>query len=227
VSLDLLSRAALVLATTTPDGKEVTGLAGFALDIMERLGYVGIAALIALESIVPPIPSEAILPLGGWLAQIGEFSLPLVLLAATAGSVVGALVLYAVAALFGRVRLIAMTERWGKKFGIQVSDIEKAEKWFAKRGKFAVLVGRCVPIVRSLVSLPAGFARMNLATFVLFTALGSLVWNAALVGAGWFLGTRWEEVSGVVSVLQYVVVLLALFLVGRYVLTLVRRKKAA
>lgn len=227
MSIDQLHHATLVLATVTPDGEEVTGLAGFALDIMERLGYAGIAGLIALESIVPPIPSEAILPLGGWLAETGTFSLPLVLLAATVGSLVGALVLYAVAAIFGRDRLIRLVQRFGTKLGIHVGDIEKAERWFQRRGKLAVLIGRCVPIVRSLVSLPAGFARMNMVTFILYTTIGSLVWNSALVAAGWFLGSNWERVEGVVSILQYIVVLLALFLAGRYVMTLLRRRKTA
>ncbi len=180
-------------------------------DIVERLGYLGVALLVALENVLPPIPSEAVLPLAGFIAGRGEASLLGMIGAATAGSVVGAWLLYGISALVGPLRLRAFVLRHHRWLRIEGRHIDRAELWFAHRGAIVVLVGRCVPLLRSLVSVPAGFHRMPIGLFTLYTGIGSFVWNSALIGAGALLGDQWERVGEVVGVLQSaVIVVLAL-----------------
>jgi membrane protein DedA with SNARE-associated domain len=187
----------------------LSGLVAWVQEVVGAFGPVGVAALVVLENLFPPIPSEVILPFAGFSASgdVGEFLL--MLLAATVGSTIGSLILYYVAVLLGRDRLERLVGRFGRFFGVSLADFHKSERWFTSRAKAAVLLGRCVPIVRSLVSLPAGFCRMNLVSFTVLSFLGSLVWNAALIGAGSLLGANWEKVEPVISAYQYVV--LALF----------------
>ena len=192
------------------------GLVEFVTDVVERLGYVGLLLMVALENVFPPIPSEIILPLAGFNVFQGDFSFPLVLLFATLGSVVGALALYAIGAWFGEDRLRGIVRAHGRKLFLKEADIDNAETWFNRHGARAVFLCRMVPIVRSLISIPAGLDRMALGRFVVLTAAGSLLWNAALVGAGWALGTQWERVEGVVSVLQYLVIAAGVLLVALF-----------
>ncbi|MEZ5411403.1 MAG: DedA family protein [Acidimicrobiales bacterium] len=180
-------------------------------DIIDRLGYLGVALLVALENVLPPIPSEAVLPLAGFIAGRGDASLVGMIAAATAGSVVGAWLLYGISALVGPLRLRAFMLRHRRWLRVEARHIDRAELWFASRGAIVVLVGRCVPLLRSLVSVPAGFHHMPIGLFTLYTGLGSLVWNSALIGAGALLGDQWERVGEVVGVLQTgVIVVLAL-----------------
>ncbi|MFZ9532403.1 MAG: DedA family protein, partial [Ilumatobacteraceae bacterium] len=137
-------------------------LAGWVQDVIEQLGALGVALLVILENVFPPIPSEIVLPFAGFVAQRGDGSVVVMILAATAGAVIGALVLYAIAALIGDVRLAAFIERFGKWFGVKPSDLARAEAWFDRHSVAAVLLGRCVPLIRSVVSIPAGFRRMRL-----------------------------------------------------------------
>jgi membrane protein DedA with SNARE-associated domain len=182
-------------------------LTNWAKDIVESAGYFGVFIMIVLENVFPPIPSEAILPLAGFLAGEGRFWLPAVILAATAGAVVGALILYVLAAWFGDGRVRWLIVRYGKWFAISESDLDKANDWFDRQGGKAVFICRMVPILRSIVSLPAGLRRMPIVPFVLYTAAGALIWNSILIVAGWWLGDNWEEVSTVVDYLQIPVVL--------------------
>jgi membrane protein DedA with SNARE-associated domain len=176
-------------------------------DVIDALGYVGVAILVALESVFPPIPSEVVLPLAGFSAGRGDASLPGMIAAATVGSVVGALVLYGIAAWIGPVRLRRFVDRYGKWFRLTTADLDKAEGWFDRRAETAVLVGRCAPLIRSLISVPAGFRHMSLGRFTVYTTLGSLIWNVVLISAGAVLGDRWHEVGDVVGLLQAVVIL--------------------
>jgi membrane protein DedA with SNARE-associated domain len=186
-------------------------------DVIEAIGYAGVALLVALESVFPPIPSEVVLPFAGFYAGKGEASVVGMMLAATVGSVVGAWILYGLAAWIGPVRLRRFVVAKGRWFGVKEHDLDRAEAWFDKRANAAVLLGRCVPLVRSIVSIPAGFRRMPLLRFTIYTAIGSLVWNVALVGAGAILGNRWEEVGDVVGVLQWIVIVLIVAVVGWFV----------
>ncbi len=181
-------------------------LTHWAKDIVDSAGYIGVFLMFVLENVFPPIPSEVILPLAGFLAGEGKFWLPGVILAASLGSVAGALILYYTAAWFGDHRLRWLINRYGKWFAVSEADLDKANEWFDRRGALAVAICRVVPIVRSLVSLPAGLRRMNLAEFVIFTFIGSTVWNTILIVAGYVLGDNWDRVEGVIGYLQYAVI---------------------
>ncbi len=192
-------------------------IANWVTDVVEAIGYVGVALLVALESVFPPIPSEIVLPLAGFVAGRGDANLIGMILAATLGSVIGSWILYGVAAAIGRNRVHRFVERYGRWFGVDTGDVERAEDWFDRRATMAVLVGRCVPLIRSLVSIPAGFRRMPLIRFTLLTAAGSAVWNTALIGAGALLGDRWEQVGDYVGILQWLVIVAIVGLVGWFV----------
>jgi membrane protein DedA with SNARE-associated domain len=171
---------------------ELQGLAGWVASVIEALGEVGVGLLVALENLVPPIPSEIVLSLAGYLAASGKINIGWVLVAATAGSVLGALALYWLGYALGEDRL----KKWLDRIPlVDASDLDKADRWFERHEKGAVLFGRCAPVVRSLVSIPAGANRMPLGQFVVFTTIGSGVWNALFVLAGYLLGERWQDVE--------------------------------
>lgn len=174
--------------------------------LMDRFGYLGIAALIAVENIFPPIPSEVILTFGGFMTTYSSLGVWGVVLAATAGSVAGALVLYWVGRLLNAERL----EKWlGGKLGrilhLRPDDVEKACVWFEKRGGKAVFLCRFIPIVRSLISIPAGMTRMNVPKFLALSAAGTFLWNLVLVNLGAFMGASWEKIADAIGVYASVV----------------------
>ncbi|RFS85165.1 DedA family protein [Actinomadura spongiicola] len=179
-------------ALTASGSEPVGGIAGWATDLMDKLGAPGAGLAIALENLFPPLPSEVILPLAGFTAAQGRMSLVAALVWTTVGSVVGALALYGIGALIGRDRIRALVARLPL---IKLSDLDRTEAWFARHGAKAVFFGRMIPIFRSLISVPAGVERMRLTTFLLYTALGSLLWNAAFVLAGYKLGDSWRTVE--------------------------------
>jgi membrane protein DedA with SNARE-associated domain len=181
-------------------------LTEWATDVVDAIGYVGVALFVMLESLFPPIPSEAVLPFAGFVARDGDANLLGMLLAATLGSMLGAYLLYGIAAAIGQERLHYLVARYGRWARVSVSDVERGESWFERRGPIAVLVGRCVPVVRAVISFPAGTTRMPLATFTLFTFLGSLLWNSVQIGAGYLLRDRWREVEPVLTRIQGVVI---------------------
>jgi membrane protein DedA with SNARE-associated domain len=181
-------------------------LADWVTSVIDRLGYVGVALLVALENVFPPIPSEIVLPFAGFTASDGNANLFGMIAAATIGSLVGAWVLYGFAAWIGPERLGQLVVRYGKYLRITERDLAKSEAWFDRHAMSAVLICRCVPLIRSLISIPAGFRRMPFGRFTLYTAIGSLVWNAALISAGYALRERWEDVEPVMSIAQYVVI---------------------
>lgn len=182
------------------------GIVNWVTDVVEALGYAGVAFLVALENVFPPIPSEVVLPLAGFVAGRGDANLVGMIAAATLGSLIGAWILYGISAAIGPDRLHAFLVRYGRWFGVKERDLVRAETWFDRRSGTAVLVGRCVPLIRSVVSIPAGFRRMDPVRFTVFTLIGSLVWNTALIGAGAILGDRWEKVGDVVGLLQGAVI---------------------
>lgn len=195
----------------------LSSLADWVTDVIDKLGYIGVALLVALENLFPPIPSEIVLPFAGFVARDGRATLPGMILAATIGSLVGAWVLYGIAAAIGPERFHRFIDRYGKWFRLTSADIAKAERWFDKRAIVGVLVGRCIPLVRSLVSIPAGFRRMRFGVFTLYTAIGSLVWNAALIGAGYRLRENWHDVEPILDWFQYIVIAVILGAIGWFV----------
>jgi membrane protein DedA with SNARE-associated domain len=201
---------------------EMNAVAHWAVTLMERLGGPGAGLAIALENLFPPLPSEVILPLAGFTASRGSFTLPGVLFWTTLGSVVGALMLYGLGAWLGR-------ERTRKLFGaiplVKVEDVEKTEAWFDRHGPKAVFFGRMVPIFRSFISIPAGVTRMSLLRFTLLTTLGSAIWNTIFVCAGFYLGENWHVVEEYADVFQKIVIFAVLaFLVWFIGQRILRRK---
>lgn len=190
----------------------LSDLADWVVDVINEIGYVGVALLVALENLFPPIPSEIVLPFAGFHSADGRSHLLGMVLAATIGSLIGAWVLYGIAAAIGPDRTHRFVERFGKWFRLTPADITKAETWFDRRAALSVLICRCIPLVRSLISIPAGLRRMNFALFTVYTTVGSVVWNFALIFAGYKLRERWHDVEPVLDVVQYVVV--AVLLVG-------------
>lgn len=187
-------------------------------DLMAAIGEWGVGLFTLLETVFPPIPSEVILPLAGYLTQQGILNFPLVVVTSTIGAYVGALILYALGAGLGIDRSIRALSKLPL---VDREDFERAAAWFTKHGRGAVFFGRLIPGVRSLISLPAGAARMNLASFSLFTIAGSAIWNTLLIGIGALLGTQYELVDRYATLLNYLVlagvVAVAVWLVVRWI----------
>lgn len=211
---------------SSTEGGVLSNITDWAVGLMETLGGPGAGLAIALENLFPPLPSEVILPLAGFTASQGKMNLAEALIWTTAGSVIGAVLLYYIGVAFGRERIIAIAARLPL---VKVSDIEKTEAWFAKHGVKAVFFGRMIPIFRSLISIPAGVEKMKLPTFLLFTTLGSLIWNTIFVLAGYMLGENWgvvEEYADTYSkiILGAVLLALAVFIVLR-IRTVVKERR--
>jgi membrane protein DedA with SNARE-associated domain len=195
--------------------------------VIEALGYPGLTGLVALENLFPPIPSEVILPLAGFLTGQGRFSFPLVLLATTLGSILGALALYGIGMMVGQLGIRTLFERYGRWAMLTPEDLTRAEEWFDRYGAIAVFVGRLVPVVRSLVSIPSGYRRMPVGQFLLLTGFGSALWNGALVTLGWVFGENWHQIEQYVGWLQYAVIGVVALLVLRFVWQRVQRRRLA
>ncbi|MGD6742457.1 DedA family protein [Streptomyces sp. BH106] len=207
------------LVTSAAAAEPTTGIAGWAAHLVDVLGGPGAGLAIALENLFPPLPSEVILPLTGFAAGQGAISLASALFWTTLGSVVGAAVLYWIGRVIGRERMYAL---WGRIPLVKVSDLEKTEAWFQRHGTKAVLLGRMVPIFRSLISIPAGVERMPLPVFLSLTAVGSLVWNSVLILAGYWLGDQWDLVETYVGVISKVVLGAALVALVAYLVVRLR-----
>ncbi|MGD8200419.1 DedA family protein [Ornithinimicrobium sp. W1679] len=202
---------------------ELTGVAGWAVDLMERLGGPGAGLVIALENLFPPLPSEVILPLAGFTASQGTFTVGGAVFWTTAGSVVGALAIYTLGAVFGRDRFRAV---WARLPLVNLEDLDRTEAWFGRHGTKAVFFGRMVPIFRSLISVPAGIERMPLPVFLALTTAGSLLWNTLFVVAGFQLGENWHLVEDYAGVFQKVVLAVVAVAVAWFVVSRVRSQRA-
>ena len=178
----------------------------FVFDLVEKGGYWGVALLMLLETIFPPIPSEVIMPLAGVVASRGELSLPLVIVAGTLGAMVGNFFWYAVAKLLGLDRFRPFIERYGRWLTMDWQEIERAHRLFDEHGGTIVFVGRMLPTVRSLVSVPAGLLRMKLVPFLIWSTLGSAIWTGGLAIAGWVLGSQVDDVEKVLGPLSIAVI---------------------
>ena len=187
-------------------------------DTITRMGELGVFLLTLLETVFPPIPSELVMPLAGYIASRGGMSLWGAVLAGTLGALLGALLLYWVGRKLGEERLMDFADRHGRWLTLSRHDIERASQWFAKHGGWAVFVCRLIPGLRSLISIPAGIHGMALLPFVAVTALGSLVWTAVLVYLGYVLGANFEQVGEWVDpVSKGVLLVIAVWYVGRVV----------
>jgi len=174
------------------------GLEQWVLSIMEKLGYLGIAFLMFLDNVFPPIPSEIIMPSAGYTASKGELTLIGVIMAGSAGSILAAMLLYWIGRKVPQQRLFKLTERYGKYLRIQVSDLEKALDWFNKHGHRIVFFGRMIPAVRSLISIPAGMSKMPFAKFMFYSIAGTLIWTSFLA----YLGFHFSQNQALMSLIM-------------------------
>lgn len=213
-----------VLECTTASPGIIGTITNWLVTLMDRIGGAGVALAIALESVFPPIPSEVILPLAGFSAARGSMTLAVAMLCATLGSLIGAWVLYGLSRWIGLERIMRAADVIP---GVSRRDIASADGWFAEYGGWSVLFGRLIPVVRSLISIPAGFNRMNPLVFSGWTVLGSAVWNALLISAGYLLGDRWCSIQGVLGIVENVIIgliiVLVLFLLVRWVRNLMMK----
>lgn len=203
---------------------ETMDLARWAVWLMETLGGPGAAAVVGLDNVFPPIPSELVLPLAGFAASRGVFPFAAALFWTTLGSVAGAAVVYLAGALLGRTRTRRLLVRVPL---LRLADVDRAEAWFERRGDLAVLLGRMVPLFRSVISLPAGIERMGVARFLALTTAGSLAWNTLFVTAGYQLGERWHLVERYAGVFQTVVLAAVGVAATLFVVTRVRTAAAS
>jgi membrane protein DedA with SNARE-associated domain len=194
------------------------------LNIINQFGYIGIFILIAIENIFPPIPSEAILTFGGFLTTYTAMNVWGVIVAATMGSVAGAITLYIIGRILNAERLARLFDgRLGKLLHLKREDVKKAESWFLKHGNKAVFFCRFVPIVRSLISIPAGVAKMQMLPFLSLTVIGTFIWNVVLVFLGRIAGNAWETIASYVGV--YTMIALVAFMLIAIVVEAIFIKK--
>ena len=195
----------------------------FILDAIRHFGGLGIAFLMLAENVFPPIPSELIMPLAGFLASRGDMNFLVVVLSGTAGSLAGATFWFYVGMRMDRERLRDWIADHGAFLAMTGADLENAERWFERRGGASVFIGRLVPVVRTLISVPAGVTRMPPLRFALYTLLGTGIWTTALAGGGWLLGRQFgaieEYVGTITSILLTIVVLL-------YIVRVIRLKRS-
>lgn len=190
--------------------------------LMESLGAPGAGVAVALENVFPPVPSEVVLPLAGFAAGQGKISLFAAILWTTAGSVVGALVLYGLGRWLGIERMRRLAARVPL---LDESDVDRADEWFDRHGNKAVFIGRMVPVVRSLISIPAGVSGMPVGRFALYTAAGSLVWNSALVVSGYALGDNYQLIDRYLGWVSTAVVVLLAGALAWFVITRLRKAR--
>jgi membrane protein DedA with SNARE-associated domain len=190
-------------------------LQNWIIGVMESYGYAGIALIIAIENLFPPIPSELILTFGGFMTTTTSLSVIGVIIASTLGSVLGAVILYLIGRLFNIDVLQKIIDRWGRFLRVKPEDLEKAFNWFNRYGYWTVFFCRMVPLIRSLISIPAGMAKLSFGLFLLFTIAGTLIWNTVLVSLGAMLGENWDKILHFMDVYSNITyAILAVLLIG-------------
>jgi len=175
------------------------------INFMESFGYLGTFLMILLENVFPPIPSEVILTFGGFMTTNTSMTVIGVVISATVGSVAGAVILYGIGRLLNVNRLEKIISRFGHILRVKARDIQKANSWFSRYGYKTIFFCRMIPLVRSLISIPAGMANMKFNLFLLYTTVGTLIWNIALVSAGAVLGGSWQSVLGFMDVYSNII----------------------
>lgn len=195
------------------------------LNTINELGYIGIFLLITIENIFPPIPSEVVLTFGGFLTTFSTTSIWKVSVSATMGSVLGAILLYSVGRVLNIERIDSFVDsKIGKKLGLKKEDIKKASKWFNKYENKAVFICRFVPIVRSLISIPAGISKMKMSIFLPLTAIGSFIWNVVLIYLGRVAGEAWHNIVDYMDFYTTVVVIIFVSIITMFVIAFVKRR---
>ena len=200
--------------------KEKRIMQEFILAMMDQFGYLGVFSLIAIENIFPPIPSEVILLFGGFMTTYTTLNIIGMIIASTLGSLIGAIVLYYIGKIFNKERLKKIISgKIGKILRLKNSDIDKADHWFDTKGNKTVFFCRFIPIVRSLISIPAGMSEMPMFKFLLYTIFGSLIWNTVLIVLGSIVGNNWTSILNIFDTYSHIilVLLVIIFIVGVYI----------
>lgn len=195
------------------------------INVMEQFGYLGIFLLIMVENLFPPIPSEVILTFGGYMTTHTNLTVIGVIITSTIGSVLGAIILYGIGYLIDIKRIEKIVEKYGRILRLTKNDVHKANDWFAKFGVWTVFFCRFIPLIRSLISLPAGMAKMNFGVFLLLSTLGTFIWNAVLVSIGAAVGDSWETIVGYMDVYSNVVYIGLAALAVVLIVLFIRNKK--
>jgi membrane protein DedA with SNARE-associated domain len=195
-------------------------IAEYATKLIDATGYPGVFVLMTMESMVFPVPSEAVMPFAGFLVAMDRLTMAGVILASTLGSIAGSLLSY----FIGRYGGKPFVDRWGKYLLLNRHDLEVTEAFFKKRGPITILICRFIPVVRHLISIPAGTGRMNLITFLIYTIIGAGIWNAILTFCGLFLKQNWEVVMKYSHVVDIVVVVILLGGLAYFVVKHVKKK---
>lgn len=172
----------------------------FLEEVINQFGYAAIVILIAVENIFPPIPSEVILTFGGFMTAATDMTVTGVIIASTAGSVGGAVVLYYLGSILGAERMKRIVVKYGKWLRVTTNDVDKSYGWFNKYGSWTVFFCRFIPLIRSLISIPAGMSKMSMPKFLVLTTLGTFIWNTVLVNLGASVGENWEDIVAVMDV---------------------------
>lgn len=198
----------------------------FILHIIEQFGYFGVFFLILIENVFPPIPSEVILLISGFFSSYTSLSVFYMILASTLGSFLGAIILYYIGKIFNKERLKKIVNgRLGKILFLKENDIDKADEWFDNKGNKSVFFCRFVPIVRSLISIPAGMSEMPMGKFIIYTICGSMIWNTVLICLGYRLGSNWEHVLTILDKYQMVVIVILVIIFGYVIIKFYRKKR--
>lgn len=181
----------------------------FIIEFMNSFGYFGVFLLIAIENIFPPIPSEVILLFGGFMTTYTKLNIIFMIISSTLGSLIGAIVLYYIGKIFNKERLKKIISgKIGKILRLKNSDIDKADKWFDTKGNKTVFFCRFIPIVRSLISIPAGMSEMPIIKFLIYTIFGSLIWNTVLIITGKMVGNNWTKILTIFDTYSHIVLII-------------------
>lgn len=185
------------------------------INIMSKYGYIGVFFLILVENIFPPIPSEVILLVAGFMTHSSNLSVPLLILTSSFSSLFGGFLLYYLGRMLNKERIEKIVKsKIGKMLHLKINDINKSINWFNKRGSISVFFGRCIPIIRSLISIPAGISKMNITTFTIYTFCGSLIWNTILISLGKIFQSNWIVITKYLKIYkEYVIIILIIGLV--------------
>lgn len=213
-----------MLSAGSSAADNLSGFSGWAVTLMETLGPVGVGLLVFLDNIFPPIPSELVLPLAGFTASQGSMNIVLAFLFATIGSVVGAVILWALGKWIGLERIARIAVKMPL---VDVDDVHKTVGWFDRHGDKAVFFGRMVPIFRSLISIPAGMRNMSIIKFLVLTIAGSAIWNTILIVAGFYLGENWSIVETYAGYFQTLVIIAVIVFVAVWIVFKVRKRRKA
>lgn len=196
-------------------------LANFFSNVIYEVGYVGVMILMAMESMIFPVPSEAVMPFTGFLIYEGKFSWIGVFIFSTFGSIIGSSISYLIGLYGGRMFIL----KYGKYFLLEREHLEITENFFRKYGEITILISRFIPVIRHLISIPAGMAKMNFIKFIIFTTIGASAWNMFLAYIGYILKSNWKEIMKYSKILDFIIILLILFILGYFLYKQLRQKR--